>query len=110
MLNRELEFNNAKSTVKPVSQDHKDYACHHILKPQRPCTPSLQVQAYRGFGFGQLGPGRAEGPDHIGATWARTQGSFPKGTRGNGVPTPPEGVGTAFPHLQRKVKKSCQSR
>ena len=30
-------------------------------------------------------------------------GSLPKGTRGNGVPTPPERVGTAFPHLQRKV-------
>ena len=36
------------------------------------------------------------------------QGSFPKGPRGNGVPTPPERVGTAFPHLQRKVEKSCQ--
>ena len=37
------------------------------------------------------------------------QGSFPKGTRGNGVPTPPERVGTAFPHLQRKVPKSKKS-
>ena len=35
------------------------------------------------------------------------QGSFPMGTRGNGVLTYAEGVGTAFPHVERKeLKKS----
>ncbi len=32
------------------------------------------------------------------------------GTRGNGVPIPSERVGTAFLHLQRKVKKLAKSR
>ena len=45
-----------------------------------------------------------------GAGLGSLQGSFPMETRGNGVPIPPERVGTAFPHLQRKVKKVAKSK
>ena len=37
------------------------------------------------------------------------RGHFAMRTRGNGVPTPPERVATACPHLQRKVSKSRQT-